>query len=81
MSVIPSGLAVQTVQGNLEMLTDSARYVFVVILTGGMIYLSTWAPRGWTITDFTAIVPMSVVLGSHALTPLVLNPSLMIFNY
>lgn len=63
------------------MLTKPARYVFVVILTGGMIYLSTWAPRGWTITDFTAIVPMSVVLGSHALTPLVLNPSLMIFNY
>ncbi|KUI55537.1 hypothetical protein VP1G_02964 [Cytospora mali] len=56
-------------------------YVFVVIFTAAMIYLSHWAPRGWTITDFTAIVPMAVVLGSHALTPIVLNPSLMIFNY
>ncbi|PSR82997.1 glycosyl transferase family group 2-domain-containing protein [Coniella lustricola] len=56
-------------------------YIFVVIFTAGMIYLSHWAPRGWTITDFTAIVPMAVVLGSHALAPLVLNPSLMIFSY
>lgn len=46
-----------------------------------MIYLSHWAPRGWDITDFTAIVPMAVVLGSHALAPFVLNPSLMIFDY
>lgn len=57
------------------------RYIFVILLTGGMIYLSHWAPRGWTIDDFTAIVPMAVVLGSHALSPLVLNPSLMVFNY
>lgn len=53
----------------------------VIIFTGGMIYLSLFAPRGWEIVDFTAIVPMAVVLGSHALTPIVLNPSLMIFNY
>lgn len=57
------------------------RYVFVILFTGGMIYLSLFAPRGWEIVDFTAIVPMAVVLGSHALTPIVLNPSLMIFNY
>ncbi|CAN8097112.1 unnamed protein product [Discula destructiva] len=56
-------------------------YIFVIIMTGGMIYLSHWAPRGWEISDFTAIVPMAVVLGSHALAPLVLNPSLMVFNY
>ncbi|KAK2604725.1 hypothetical protein N8I77_007632 [Diaporthe amygdali] len=56
-------------------------YVFVILFTGGMIYLSLFAPRGWEIVDFTAIVPMAVVLGSHALTPIVLNPSLMIFNY
>lgn len=57
------------------------RYIFVVLMTGGMIYLSHFAPRGWNVDDFTAIVPMAVVLGSHALAPLVLNPSLMIFNY
>ena len=56
-------------------------YIFVVLCSAGMIYLSLFAPRGWEITDFTCIVPMAVVLGSHALTPLVLNPSLMVFNY
>ncbi|POS69221.1 hypothetical protein DHEL01_v212385 [Diaporthe helianthi] len=56
-------------------------YVLVILFTGAMIYLALFAPRGWEIDDFTAIVPMAVVLGSHALTPIVLNPSLMIFDY
>ena len=56
-------------------------YLFVVLICGAMIYLSLFAPPGWEITDFTCIVPMVVVVGSHALTPLALNPSLMVFNY
>jgi len=56
-------------------------YAFVVLFSGAMIYLALYAPAGWRITDFTVIVPMAVVVGSHALTPLCLNPSLMIFNY
>lgn len=62
-------------------LTKLHSYIFVFLMTGGMIYLGLFAPLGWEITDFTAIVPMGVVLGSHALAPLVLNPSLMVFNY
>ncbi|KAB5525520.1 putative glycosyltransferase family 2 protein [Coniochaeta sp. 2T2.1] len=56
-------------------------YIFVSLISGAMIYLSLFAPRGWEISDFTCIVPMAVVVGSHALTPLALNPSLMVFNY
>lgn len=34
-----------------------------------MIYLGTYAPRGWIITDFTAIVPLANQIGCHALLP------------
>lgn len=56
-------------------------YIMVILLSGMMIYLACFAPRGWIIDDFTAIVPLAVTVGCHALTPLVLNPSLMVFNY
>ena len=56
-------------------------YIFTVLFSGAMVYLSLYAPRGWEITDFTCIVPMAMQVGSHFLTPVVLNPSLMIFNY
>lgn len=56
-------------------------YIFILISVGGMIYLGLYAPSGWEITDFTMIVPMAMVIGSHALTPILLNPSLMVFNY
>jgi hypothetical protein len=35
----------------------------------GMIYLGTYAPRGFLITDFTAIVPLANQVGCHALLP------------
>lgn len=35
----------------------------------GMIYLGTSAPRGYQITDFTAIVPLANQVGCHALLP------------
>jgi len=56
-------------------------YLFVVLCTAMMIYLGLFAPRGWRISDFTAVLPLAVNVASHALTPLVLNPSLMVFNY
>jgi len=56
-------------------------YLFIVAIVGGMIYLGCFAPRGWDINGATAIVPLAVTLGSHALVPFVLNPSLMIFSY
>jgi hypothetical protein len=56
-------------------------YIFVILFSAGMVYLALFAPYGWAIADFTCIIPMAVQIGSHALTPLVLNPSLMVFNY
>ncbi|KAF4985431.1 hypothetical protein FDECE_16561, partial [Fusarium decemcellulare] len=56
-------------------------YLFIVAVIGGMIYLSCFADLDWEIKDFTAIVPLSLNLAFHALVPLVLNPSLMVFNY
>ena len=40
----------------------------------GMIYLGTYAPRGYQITDFTAIVPLANQIGCHALLPVYLSP-------
>ncbi|KAG6010511.1 hypothetical protein E4U43_008555 [Claviceps pusilla] len=56
-------------------------YLIVVLLVGAMVYLGAFAPPDWAITDFTVILPLATTLGFHALAPLVLNPSLMIFNY
>ncbi|GAM34000.1 hypothetical protein TCE0_013f01302 [Talaromyces pinophilus] len=61
----------------------SFKWMYAVVLPffPAMIYLACFAPNGWTITEVGAIVPMSVTLASHALLPLLLNPSLMVFNY
>lgn len=61
----------------------SFKWMYAVVLPffPAMIYLACFAPHGWTITEVGAIVPMSVTLASHALLPLLLNPSLMVFNY
>ncbi|KEY69751.1 hypothetical protein S7711_03732 [Stachybotrys chartarum IBT 7711] len=56
-------------------------YITLTIIVGGMIYLGAFAPADWAISDFTAIVPLALSLGFHALVPLALNPSLMVFNY
>lgn len=56
-------------------------YAMCVLLVGAMIYLAFWAPRGWNINDFTAIVPLAILIGGHVLAPLALNPSLMVFSY
>ncbi|KAH7318590.1 putative glycosyltransferase family 2 protein [Stachybotrys elegans] len=56
-------------------------YAILLIIVGGMIYLGAFAPADWAITNFSAIVPLAINVGFHALVPLVLNPSLMIFNY
>ena len=56
-------------------------YLFILVIIGGMIYLGAFAPADWAIKDFTAIVPLALNLSFHALTPLVLNPNLMVYNY
>jgi hypothetical protein len=61
--------------------TFAIMYACLVLLSGGMIYLALYAPAGWEINDFTAIVPLAMNIIFHALVPIVLNPSLMVFNY
>lgn len=56
-------------------------YVFIFIMVGVMVYLGVFASPDWAITDFSAIVPLALNLVFHAISPLALNPSLMVFNY
>jgi len=56
-------------------------YILMFVILGGMIYLGCFAPHGWDIKGITSTVPMAVTVGMHMLFPIVLNPSLMVFNY
>ncbi|KAH7559725.1 hypothetical protein BM1_03359 [Bipolaris maydis] len=56
-------------------------YMLMFAFIGGMIYLGCFAPHGWEITGMTAVVPWSVTVIMHCLVPIVLNPSLTVFNY
>lgn len=44
-------------------------YMFLVPVTGAMIYFALFAPRGYLISDFAAIVPLANQVGCHALLP------------
>ncbi|KAF2643362.1 hypothetical protein P280DRAFT_250925 [Massarina eburnea CBS 473.64] len=48
-------------------------YMFLLPVVGGMIYLARFADRGWTISDFAAIVPLANQVGCHALLPFALG--------
>jgi cellulose synthase/poly-beta-1,6-N-acetylglucosamine synthase-like glycosyltransferase len=52
--------------------------VGMVILSLESVVGSGWAIYGW---EWAVILPLAVVLGSHILFPIVLNPWLMIFSY
>lgn len=56
-------------------------YAILLPLTGAMIYFGNFAPRGYEIKELAPVIPMTVTITSHALLPLLLNPSLMVFNY
>ncbi|KAF1356043.1 hypothetical protein EJ07DRAFT_181633 [Lizonia empirigonia] len=56
-------------------------YMLMLAILGGMVYLGCFAPHGWDIKGITSTVPMAVTVGMHMLFPIVLNPSLMVFNY
>ncbi|KAH7922289.1 hypothetical protein BV22DRAFT_666525 [Leucogyrophana mollusca] len=58
--------------------------VLSLITAAGMIILSTSVvPVGWQVDsrDWAVIMPLAIVVGSHILFPIVLNPWLMIFSY
>ncbi|KAK6596305.1 glycosyltransferase family 2 protein [Botrytis cinerea] len=48
-------------------------YLVMIPILGGMVYLGAFAPRGFDITDFTAIVPLSNQVACHILLPFALG--------
>lgn len=44
--------------------------IFMVLLSGEMIYLSLYALVGWEITSWTSIVPVANQVAGHVLLPL-----------
>lgn len=59
----------------LDKIFKDFKYMYLVIIPviAGMVYLGTYAPRGFQITDFTAIVPLANQVGCHALLPFALG--------
>jgi hypothetical protein len=58
--------------------------VCAFVVTGGMITLMLpVVPVEWRVpyTVWSVIVPLAIVVGSHILYPIVLNPYLMVFSY
>jgi len=45
--------------------------IFMVCLSGTMIYLSLYAPSGWEITAWTSIVPVANQIFGHCMLPVI----------
>jgi len=43
--------------------------------------MATVVPWMWRIDIFIAIFPLAIVVGSHFMLPIVLNPNLMLFTW
>jgi hypothetical protein len=56
-------------------------FLFCLGCTGLMIAGTIAFPVFWRITDFVAIFPLAVVVASHFLLPVALNPALMMFTW
>ncbi|KAL8704034.1 MAG: hypothetical protein Q9201_002806 [Fulgogasparrea decipioides] len=56
-------------------------FLWCFACVGMMIYLGVAAPPFWAIDFFTPIWPLTTVVTSHFLLPIVLNPSLMLFTF
>jgi hypothetical protein len=58
-------------------------FVFAAVAVAMMVVLAkaSFVPYGWGITEFVAVLPLAVVVGSHSLLPIVLNPALMTFSW
>ncbi|KAG9776334.1 hypothetical protein KCU88_g4878, partial [Aureobasidium melanogenum] len=52
-----------------------------MIVMAGVGPLGAMVPHDWTITTFTAIYPLAILVAFHFLLPLVLNPGLMQFTF
>ncbi|OZJ06118.1 hypothetical protein BZG36_01051 [Bifiguratus adelaidae] len=56
-------------------------YLFMFAIIAGMCCLTFVVPLEWRITEPTVIIPLAIMVGSHILLPLALNPFLMYFTY
>ncbi|KAL8693957.1 MAG: hypothetical protein Q9218_001315 [Villophora microphyllina] len=56
-------------------------FIWCFVMMGMMIYLAVAPPPFWAIDFFTAIWPLTTIVTSHFLLPIVLNPSLMLFTF
>jgi hypothetical protein len=54
---------------------------FCFCLAALMVLMATVVPWMWRIDIFIAIFPLSIVVGSHFMLPIVLNPNLMLFTW
>ncbi|KAF2748406.1 hypothetical protein M011DRAFT_493770 [Sporormia fimetaria CBS 119925] len=52
-----------------------------LLAAGGIVYMAKYAPVLWRIDLFTAVWPLSTLIVTHALMPIVLNPNLMLFTW
>ncbi|KZV62307.1 hypothetical protein PENSPDRAFT_591601 [Peniophora sp. CONT] len=57
--------------------------VSLIILAGMIICATSLVPLGWCVhgSAWAVIFPLAIVIGCHILSPIVLNPWLMIFSY
>ncbi|KAI9753366.1 MAG: hypothetical protein M4579_005191 [Chaenotheca gracillima] len=56
-------------------------FVFCLFGVAIMVVAAHFVPPLWRINDFVAVFPLSVVVGSHFLLPVVLNPGLMMLKW
>lgn len=56
-------------------------FVFCIVTAAGMVTCAYAVPYIWQIRSFTPIYPLSCVVISHFLLPIVLNPNLMRFTW
>ena len=56
-------------------------FVFVFLTSAMMVAFARFVPEAWQVTDFPSLFPLSVVVASHFLLPVVLNPGLMMMKW
>lgn len=56
----------------VERVAHQFKYVtmFMLVVTGGIIYLAVGAPDGWRITGWTSILPLSLQIVGHLGLPI-----------
>ncbi|KAH7115918.1 glycosyl transferase family group 2-domain-containing protein [Dendryphion nanum] len=56
-------------------------FAFSTVMTAMMVVMAVVVPHEWRINFFTPIWPLSTIVVSHFLLPIVLNPNLMLFTW